>query len=141
MSELKISCLRYICKTCGKTYKTLTWFNKHVEKFQHKLDPVELLNDHSEIDFLKCEINFLKRQFRELKASGSILNIDPIERIKQDDHRPERNQFKVEFTVVIQELKVIFKGENFNYHEILKPVNPRTDIENSPILEEIIITN
>lgn len=114
MSELKqISCLRYICKTCGKTYKTLTWFNKHVEKFQHKLDPVELLNDHSEIDFLKCEINFLKRQFRELKASGSILNIDPIERIKQEEEQkiidPALQKYRQAFKECIQELKDVLK--------------------------------
>lgn len=133
--------LRYVCKTCGKTYKILTWFNKHVEKFQHDLDPIELLDNNQEIQFLKCEINFLKRQFRELKVCGSIFKIDPIERVKQDRHRPEREQFKVQFNVVVQELKMIFRGENFNYHEILRPVNPRTDIENSPILEEIKITN
>jgi len=142
MSELKqISCLRYMCKTCGKTYKILTWFNKHVEKFQHDLDPGELLDNNSEIQFLKCEIAFLKRQFKELKANGSISNLDPIERIKQDDHRPERSQFKVQFNFVINELKMIFKEEIFDYHEILRPVEPRTTIEKSPILEEITITN
>lgn len=113
MSELKISCLRYICKTCGKTYKTLTWFNKHVEKFQHKLDPVELLNDHSEIDFLKCEINFLKRQFRELKASGSISKLDPIERIKQEEEQkiidPALRKYRQAFKECIQELKDVLK--------------------------------
>lgn len=133
--------LRYVCKTCGKTYKILTWFNKHVEKFQHDLDPVELLDNHTDINFLKCEIAFLKRQFRELKANGTISRIDPIERIQQNKHRPEQEPFTLEFNVVINELKMIFKEESFDYHEILRPVEPTLTIKKSPILEKIKITN
>ncbi len=98
--------LRYVCKTCGKVYKLLTWFNKHVEKYQHELDPIELFDKNNELSFLKCEINMLKRQYRELKAKGFMSSMDPIERIGEDQHRPEREPFKVEFNVIIQELKI-----------------------------------
>lgn len=42
---------------------------------------------------------------------------------------------------MIQELKMIFKGDQFDYHEILRPIEPRNQIEKSPILEEIAISN
>ncbi len=95
-------------------------------------------NVDQELQFLKYEINFLKRQLKELKQNGSIVNIETIERIKPDEHRPERNQFKVQFNnVVVKELKFIFQDKNnFDYHNILSPVNSRTQIEDSPIIIE-----
>ena len=132
--------LRYVCRNCGKTYKILTWFNKHVEKYQHDLEPIELLDNNQDIQFLKCEISFLKKQFRELKSRGIGYHTDPIERIK-NEHRPERDQFKIQFNVIIKELKMIFKGDQFDYHEILRPVDPRCQIDKTPKLEEIEITN
>jgi len=95
-----------------------------------------------DLNFLKCEIKFLKKQLKELKNKGlPYTNVNPIERIKQDEHRPEREQFKVEFNVVVKELKMIFRGEKFNYHEFLRPVAPRESIESSPILENVELIN
>jgi len=45
-----------------------------------------------------------------------------------------RNQFKIEFNIVVKELKVIFH-EGFNYHEVLKPINVREEPEQPPIID------
>ncbi len=95
------------------------------------------MNRDQDIQFLKSEVKFLKRQLKELKQNNFVSNIDPIERIKQDQHRPERDQFKIEFNVVVKELKIIFQGENFNYHKILKPIESITEIEIPPEIELI----
>ncbi|MFX1567830.1 MAG: DUF6011 domain-containing protein [Promethearchaeota archaeon] len=100
--------------------------------------PTEMIN---EIDFLKMEINFLKRQLKELRLSGVQINTDAIERIRKEPETPEKIENKVNFIVVINELKLIFKGEQFDYHDVLQPIESRTYIEESPIVKEILITN
>ncbi len=45
-----------------------------------------------------------------------------------------RNQYKIEFNVIIKELKVIFT-EDFNYHDVLKPINGREQPEEPPIID------
>lgn len=84
---------------------------------------------------MKFEINFLKRQLREIKSAGLVLNFEAIERIKHDKDRPEINKFKIQFNVVVKELKVIFH-ENFDYREVLKPINVREDPDELTIIIE-----
>lgn len=43
-------------------------------------------------------------------------------------------QYKIEFNVIIKELKVIFT-EDFNYHDVLKPINGREQPEEPPIID------
>jgi len=95
-----------------------------------------------DLNFLKCEIKFLKKQMKELKQKGiTSTEINAIERIKQDEHRPERDQFKVQFNVVVKELKMVFKGDNFDYHSLLQPIEPRIEIEEPPIIEKTLVIN
>ena len=97
---------------------------------------------NQDFNFLKCEIKFLKRQLKELKQKGiTATEINSIERIRQDEHRPERDKFKVEFNVVVKELKMIFRGEKFKYREFLRPVAPRDQIEPSPLLDNVELIN
>lgn len=99
-------------------------------------------NNDTDIQFLKCEINMLKRQYKELKAKGFIAGIEPIERIGEDQHRPERDPFKIEFNIVVKELKIVLQGDNFDYHKILKPIDVREEPEKPPVIESLeLITN
>ena len=51
---------------------------------------------------MKCEINMLKRLFRQVQCNTvHKISVDPIERIKRDDHRPERDKNKVSMNIVI----------------------------------------
>lgn len=86
-----------------------------------------------DIRFMRCELKFLKQQFKEMKSNGSNGNIAPIERIKQDEHRPEINLNKANFGSVIKEMKEIFSRVE-NAYDLLSPVNGRNLIETSPIL-------
>lgn len=133
---------RYICKDCGKIYLRPSWAHKHSEKFSHTIqevnDQLEQEKQHQEIDFLKCEVSFLKHQFKELKNKGFMVSPkgNAIEKIKQDEHRPERDQFKGQFNVVIKELKLklqVTPGEKFDYHSILGPIE--SGILKSPLAE------
>jgi hypothetical protein len=69
---------------------------------------------------LELDNSFMKHQLKH-KTVAIGQNVESIERIKQDHHRPERNEMKVQFNVIVKELKVIFH-EDFDYHEILKPI-------------------
>ena len=64
-------------------------------------------------------------------------NIEAIETIKQDHHRPERNEMKVQFNVIVKELKVVFH-EGFDYHEILHPIDVREEPEAPPQVIELL---
>lgn len=88
---------------------------------------------NQEIAFLKCEIATLKRMFKQIKTSGVI--IDPIERIRQDKQRPERNANKGNMASVITELKERFSKIE-NVYDILSPVNP-IEVPVSPSIIEI----
>ncbi|HEC37613.1 hypothetical protein LCGC14_0471710 [marine sediment metagenome] len=85
---------------------------------------------------LELDNNFMKHQLKH-RTNVSISNVETIERIKQDHHRPERNEVKVQFNVVVKELKVIFH-ERFDFHEFLKPIDGRTGPENPPVIIDLI---
>ena len=109
----------------GSTCYRIMQTNKDQEKNQFQ----------KEIQFLKCEIKFLKRQLQEIKQKGILLNnFESIERIKQEDFTPEKNKFKMNFNFVIKELKIMFDGDSFDYHKILRPIDSREMIEESPLL-------
>lgn len=61
-----------------------------------------------DINFLKCEINMLKRMIKQIKSTG-INNIEDIERIRIDEQRPERDGNKGNLVLVVKELKTFFK--------------------------------
>lgn len=136
------------CKRCGRALKS----SKNIElgygskcfkiiQLQESLNKpsnalIELKNSYNQ---LSLKLTILERKVAKFQEKA-ISNIDSIERttqITEIQNTPER----INFTIVIQELKMIFKGENFNYHEILRPINPRTEIEISPVVEKIKVFN
>ena len=85
---------------------------------------------------LELDNTFMKYQLKH-KAYTIGQNVDAIERIKQDHHRPERNVMQVQFNVIVKELKVIFH-EGFDYHEVLKPISPIESPETPPQVIELL---
>jgi hypothetical protein len=83
---------------------------------------------------LELDNYFMKIQLKH-RAIVSNINVEAIERIKQDRHRPERNEMKVQFNVIVKELKVIF-NEGFHYTDILKPINAREKPEDPSMIVE-----
>ena len=81
---------------------------------------------------LELDNNFMKYQLKH-KTITIGQNIEAIERIKKDSHRPERNEFKIQFNVIVKELKVVFH-EGFDYHEILSPI----EVRESPQVIELL---
>ena len=81
---------------------------------------------NQELAFIKCEIKTLKRMFRNIQTNG--ISINPIEKIKQDNLRTEKDLNKNNMTNVITELKNIMNSVE-NIHDILKPIEPRSSPE------------
>jgi len=122
--------MTYRCKRCGKRIKTKLSVSrmlgptcyeivqlerleeKNIQKTQEKTVVPEDIQ--TELGFLRMEIKFLKHQLNELKNTGfsNAGRIETIERVKQDEHRPERNVMKIQFNVVIKELKIVLENKN-----------------------------
>lgn len=84
----------------------------------------------------ELDISFIKSQLKH-RIIVNAQNIEAIERIREDLHRPERDTFKVEFNIVVKELKIVFQDKNFDYHNILKPINVREEPEKPPVIEHL----
>lgn len=85
---------------------------------------------------LELDNNFMKHQLRhKVFVSGSkdaMLDWDIPKEVKE-----VRDIMKVEFTVIVKELKVIFT-ENFDYHNVLSPIEVREQPETPPQIIECI---
>lgn len=73
------------------------------------------------IEFMKFEINQLKKQVNNLKIHG-IKQKDTIERLKQEK-KVITNKQQVKMISCVSELKDIFTKTNGNIKLILKPIN------------------
>ena len=91
---------------------------------------------NQEIAFLKCEIKTIKRMFKQIRTSGVI--VDPIERIRQDEQRPEREPNKCNMASVITELKERFSKIE-NVFDLLSPINPIETPIAPPIMVKAIV--
>lgn len=86
------------CKRCGKELKNPNSIKLGYGKTCYRIitlqetkkeETNELTEVISTIRFLKCEINMMKIQMKSMKQNG--ISTNSIERIKQDEHRPERD--------------------------------------------------
>ena len=107
----------------------------HIGTHTHRPNNDELLD---RIRKLELDNNFIKHQLRHKvfigKSQDSDLNWDIPKEVRE-----VRDQFKIEFNVIIKELTVKFEitpGETFDYHNILEPINTRETIEDPPIIIE-----
>ncbi len=119
-----------------KCYRIIT-----LQEENNKIIPGGLEKLFERVRKLELDNNFMKHQLRH-KTYAIGQNVEAIERIKQNHHRPERNEMKVQFNVIVKELKVIFH-EGFNYKEFLKPIDVREAPENPPniIIDSIELIN
>jgi len=93
----------------------------------------ELLN---RIRKLELDNNFIKHQLKH----KTIVSKHPDEDLDWDikpEIKQKRDEYKIEFNVIIKELRVIFT-EDFNYHDILEPINARETIEKPPMIEVLV---
>ena len=88
---------------------------------------------------LELDNTFMKYQLKH-KTITIGQNVEAIERIKQDHHRPERNVMKVQFNVIVKELKVIFH-EDFNYKDFLKPIRETPEDPPHVVVDPIVLLN
>lgn len=83
---------------------------------------------------LELDNNFIKHQLKHRtvinKSKDSDLNWDIPKEVKEI-----RNEYKITFNIVVKELKVIFT-EDFDYHNVLSPINVREKPEDPPIIIE-----
>lgn len=117
-------------ETCYRIFK-LSEANKPEQLNNSVLD--ELLNRVRKLEldnnFMKCQ---LKHKVFVGKSKDSELDWDIPKEIKE-----VKNIYEIKFNVIVKELKVIFT-DDFNYHDVLKPINPIEEIVDPPILIEIL---
>jgi len=82
---------------------------------------------------LELDNTFMKHQLKHKTVSTGRSADADLEWRKASGQRPEQTTvIKVEMTVVIKELRVIFT-EDFDYHDVLTPINGREEVEVPPI--------
>ena len=115
----------------GKCYRIIQLGKRQ----ENPNEPVieELLN---RIRKLELDNNFIKHQLKH----KTIVSKHPDEDLDWDI-KPEikqiKNEYKIEFKVIVKELKVIFT-EDFNIHDVLEPINARETIEIPPMIEVLV---
>lgn len=131
---------RYVCRDCHKTYKTLTWYNKHIQKYNHNPRPIDLFDVHTiEQKFSKkiveiiqklskytLKLSVLEKKVENLKVAKVqvIYHDDPIERIKREEEAkiqdPLLREYRNVFVECIHELKEVLKEGK----ALLHPIEP-----------------
>jgi hypothetical protein len=102
------------CKRCKAILTNLESIKRGYGKTCYRITQLQKLDDNNqndyntEISFLKCEINMLKRMVTQIRTMG-VKNLKGIERIKRIDVRPEQDINKGSLSLVVKELKVFFK--------------------------------
>ncbi len=91
----------------------------------------ELLN---RVRKLELDNNFMKHQLKHKTFIGTTSKESELNRDIPEEVKEVRNEYKIEFNIVVKELRVIFH-EGFDYHEVLKPISVRTGPEEPPIID------
>ena len=93
----------------------------------------ELLN---RVRKLELDNTYMKYQLKHKTfvstSKDAMLDWDIPKEVKE-----VMDTMKIEFTVIVKELKVVFH-EGFDYHEILKPINPIEQPETPPQVIELL---
>lgn len=120
------------CKRCGKELKSSKsiklGYGKTcyriitLQEIKEPIENTEILDEViSTIKFLKCEINMMKIQMKSMKQNGIVNPIDPIERIKQGEHRPERDLNIGNMAGVLKEFQELVSGVS-DIRQLLIPI-------------------
>lgn len=119
-------------RICYLKIKLIQEENKNIPELENILERVRKL---------ELDNNFMKHQLKHKtfvsNSKDAMLDWDIPKEVKE-----VRNEYKIVFNVVIKELKVILKPD-FDYHNVLKPINVREKPEDPPIIIENLelITN
>ena len=126
----------------GKTCYNIMQLNQEQNKPNEEL--IELKNKWNQ---LSLKFSILEKKFNQLIEDGLVSqNVESIKRIKPNNSKNMRDlpyllknlgkyQNNKTFTFLVKELKTIFH-ENFDYHEILNPINIREKPEEPPLIIE-----
>jgi len=105
-------------------------------KITGKIDNTILEELVNRIRKLELDNTFMKYQLKNktfVNTNGNSKDAE-LEWDIPKEIKEIKGKFEIEFTVVIKELKLILNGDDFDYHTILKPIEPRTTPE---IIENI----
>jgi len=134
------------CKRCGrkltspksielgygaKCYNIIQLNNQETKPKQSNIME-ELLN---RVRKLELDNNFMKHQLKH-KFIGTSKDSELDWDIKPEVKKAI-NESEIKFNVVVKELKVILTGDNFNYRDVLSPINPISEPVSPPIAIEI----
>lgn len=133
---------KYRCKKCGRYITKSDYiefgYNKKCYDIIH-LQKNDVVPDDfkSDMNFMKMEIKFLKRQINEIKNCG-FSNIEAIERLKKETKKPEQEPNQINMFIIIKELKIKLN----NSEPLLKKDFQFSDVDigikdNSEIMEII----
>jgi len=130
------------CKRCGKKLTNKESIERGYGKYCYKIISLQkekkVLPGLEELLIrvrkLELDNTFMKHQLKHKtfvnNSKDSESEWDIPKEVKE-----VRNQFKIEFTVIVKELKIIFNTDNFDYHNVLKPITPNEEIIPSPEIE------
>lgn len=109
------------CEICGKWLKNTRGYNIHYrmihgQRITKDIDLGEIL---SRIRKLELDNSFMKHQLKH-KTYSINRNNEGIERIKQNEDRPEREPNQVNIILVIKELRITLKEKSENGESILE---------------------
>lgn len=139
------------CKRCGKELRSVESIKRgfgatcyrivQLQKAEQPEQPEPINNSILEellnrVKRLELDNNFMKHQLKHKtivsKSKDSELNLDLKPEVKK-----AMEETKIEFNFVVKELKVIFH-ENFNYHDVLSPIQGRIEPEVFPLIPIVI---
>ena len=101
-------------KTCQRILllhgeKIIQEENKEISKLEGDKNIPDIEELVNRVRSLELDNNFIKHQLKHKIIISN--NSEDIERIKQDNHRPERDEVKVQFNIVVKELKIILQSK------------------------------
>ena len=99
-----------------------------LENILERIRKLENINRKQSLD-----INFMKHQLKHKTFVGKSKDAD-LDWDLKPEVKKVKEETKIHFTVLIKELKIIFHVDNFDYHNILKPINVRETPEDPPII-------
>lgn len=132
--EMIIKMCEIRCKRCGRILKSRESIERGMGKTCWRISQLQQAKQSEQVD--NTTLEELLNRVRKLELDNNFmkhqLNHKTFTKFSKDseldwDIKPEIkkiiNEYKIQFNVVVKELRVIFH-ENFDYHDVLNPINP-----------------
>ena len=131
------------CEECGKWLKNIRGYNIHYNRMHRQkqktnnIETIELGEILNRIRKLELDNNFMKHQLKHKvfinNSKDSMLDWDNI----KPEVKKAIDESEIKFNFVVSELKGIFIGDNFDYRDVLVPIEPISEPINIPMSIEI----